>query len=348
LKAIHSVTQVQVTRHGGPRVLRTVAATQPELQPGEVLVHTQFAGINFADIMSRLGLYPGAPKPPFAPGYEIAGTVAAVGASVQDLAPGDRVFGITPFGGYSSLVAVNRRQVRPVPGGVSMQAAAALPVTYLTAYMMMFDLGCLQSGQTVLIHNAGGGVGTAAIQLADIVGARIFATASVAKHERIATLGAELCIDYNTENFVTVVKEATGGQGVDLILDAQGPASFRRSYRILAPLGTLVMYGMQHNIGRTRLMSSPWKLLQEVLTVRFAPVSMMQSNRGIYGFHLGRLWHHLAPVEQALDQLLKWQVDGKIDPIIDRVFPYREAAEAHIYIQNRSNFGKVLLDFRDS
>lgn len=342
-----SVTQVQVSRHGGPRVLHTIKTDPPAPQPDEVLVRVHYAGINFADIMARLGLYPGAPKPPFAPGYEIAGEVIAAGNAVKDLAPGDRVFALTRFGGYASQVAVNRQQVRPVPDGISLPAAAALPVTYLTAYLMMFDLGKLRSGQTILIHNAGGGVGTAAIQLANIVGARIFGTASATKHERIGSMGVERCIDYNNEDFVPLVKEATGGLGANLILDSQGPASFRHSYRALAPLGTLVMYGMQHTIGRTRLLSSPWKLLQEVLTVRFAPVSMMQSNRGIYGFHLGRLWHHLAPVQKALDQLLKWQVEGKIDPVIDRIFPFQEADKAHVHIQKRRNFGKVLLDFRE-
>lgn len=347
MKNSSSVTKVQASRHGGPHVLRMTEADRPKPEPGEVLVRTHYAGINFADIMARLGLYPGAPKPPFTPGYEIAGEVIDIGAGVKDLVPGDRVFAITRFGGYTSAVAVNRQYVRPVPEGVSLQAAAALPVAYLTAYLMMFDLGHLRTGQTILIHNAGGGVGTAAIQLANIIGARIIGTASAAKHERIRALGVELCIDYNADDFNPAVKEATEGRGADLILDAQGPANFRRSYQTLAPLGTLVMYGMQHNIGRTRLLSSPLKLLQEVMLVRFAPVSMMQSNRGVYGFHLGRLWHHLAPVEQALSQLLEWQVEGRIDPIIDHVFPYQAAAEAHTWLQNRKNFGKVLLDFRD-
>jgi NADPH:quinone reductase-like Zn-dependent oxidoreductase len=338
-----SVKQVRVSHHGGPHVLRVVETDLGKPESGEILVRTHYAGINFADIMARLGLYPGAPKPPFAPGYEIAGEVIDIGAGVKD-----KVFAITRFGGYTSAVTVNRQYLRPVPEGVSLKAAAAFPVTYLSAYLMMFDIGHLRTGQTILIHNAGGGVGTAAIQLANILGTRIIGTASVAKHKRIRALGVELCIDYNSDDFVPVVKEATGGRGADLILDAQGPANFRRSYQTLAPLGTLVMYGMQHNIGRTRLLSSPLKLLREVMLVRFAPVSMMQSNRGVYGFHLGRLWHHLAPVEQALSQLLEWQVEGRIDPIIDRVFPYQEAAEAHTYLQNRRNFGKVLLDFRDA
>lgn len=339
--------QVQIPRHGGPRVLRVVEVPRPEPQAGEVLIRICFAGINFADIMTRLGLYPGAPRLPAVPGYEVAGEVVDVGPQVNDMAPGDRAFGMTNFGGYSSHVAVPREQVRPIPAGVSLEAAAALPVTYLTAYLMMFDLGHLQPGQTVLIHSAGGGVGTAAVQLATVIGARIFGTASPAKHERLRRMGVELCIDYRSEDFLARVKEATAGRGVDLILDAQGPAHFKQSFKTLAPLGTLVMYGIQHNIGHTRLLSAPLKLLREVLLVRFAPIRLMNTNRGVCGFHLGRLWHHPEPVNAALEQLITWLSEGQIDPVVDRVFPYHQAAQAHTYIQDRRNFGKVLLDFRE-
>jgi NADPH:quinone reductase-like Zn-dependent oxidoreductase len=280
------------------------------------------------------------------PGYEVAGEVVAVGSGLNEVKPGERVIALTRFGGYSSLVAVPARQVRTVPDSIALETAAGLPVTYLTAYLMMFDLGNLQEGETVLIHSAGGGVGTAAVQLARIAGARIFGTASPGKHARLRELGVDLCVDYNKEDFVQRIRDTTDGRGVDLILDAQGPIYFKRSYQALAPLGTLVMYGVQHNIGRTRLLSSPMKLLREILAIRFAPVPMMSDNRGIYGFHLGRLWHNLEPVQAALEQLLVWLKDGKISPVIDRIFPYHEAAQAHTYIQDRKNFGKVLLDFR--
>ncbi|UCD38779.1 MAG: alcohol dehydrogenase catalytic domain-containing protein, partial [Fidelibacterota bacterium] len=166
-------------------------------------MRTHFAGINFADIMTRLGLYPGAPKLPAVPGYEIAGEVVAVGSDVNDVKPGEPVLAVTRFEGYSSMVAVPARQLRTVPAGIALEAVAGLPVTYLTAYLMMFALGNLHAGQTVLIHSAGGGVGTAAIQLAQIAGARIFGTASRGKHARLKEMGVELCIDYNQEDFVT-------------------------------------------------------------------------------------------------------------------------------------------------
>ncbi|MFB0516457.1 MAG: zinc-binding dehydrogenase [Candidatus Neomarinimicrobiota bacterium] len=339
--------QVQIPRHGRPEVLRVVEVPRPEPKAGEVLICNHFAGINFADVMARLGLYPGAPKPPAVPGYEVAGEIVDVGPGVTDVMPGDKVFALTRFGGYSGHVAVPRIQVRLVPEGISLETAAALPVTYLTAYLMLFNLGNLKPGQTILIHNAGGGVGTAAVQLAGITGARIFGTASRAKHERLRQLGVGLCIDYRKEDFVARVMDMTAGRGVDLVLDAQGPAHFRRSLKALAPLGTLVMYGVQHNIGRTRLLSSPFKLLSEVLTVKFAPITMMNANQGIYGFHLGRLWHNLEPLEAALEQLVAWLKEGQINPLVDQIFAYHQAAQAHAYIQDRRNFGKVLLDFRE-
>ena len=298
--------------------------------------------------MTRLGLYAGAPSLPFVPGFEVAGEVMQTGPGVNDYRPTDRVLAITRFGGYSSHVVVPVEQVRKIPQGITLEAAAALPVAYLTAYLMMFDLGNLRPGQTVLIHNAGGGVGTAAVQLAKLAEARIFGTSSRAKQERLRRMGVDLCIDYRKEDFVRLVRDATAGRGVNLILDAQGPAHFRRSLKALAPLGTLVMYGVQQNIGTTRLLSAPLKLMWELLAVRFTPLRLMNTNRGIYGFHLGRLWHHPEPAARALERLVTWQGEGKISPVIDRIFPYHQAANAHAYIQDRRNFGKVLLDFRET
>ncbi len=340
--------QIEAVRHGGPGVLRVAEGLRPQPGEGQVLVTTQFAGINFADIMARMGLYPGAPRPPLVPGLEVAGTVGSVGEGVQGLSPGDRVCALTRFGGYSSHVVVDQEQVRPVPAGVDLEAAAALPVTYLTAYLMMFTQGNLRSGQTVLIHSAGGGVGTAAVQLAAQAGARILGTASPAKHERLREMGVELCIDYRSEDFVAAVKAATAGLGADLVLDAQGPAHALRSLKALAPLGTLVLYGVQHHMGRTRLRPGLLRMLWELRTVRLAPLRLMNASKGVYGFHLGRLDRRPGPVQEAFDELLVLLAAGKIAPVVDRIFPYAEAGAAHAYIQDRRNFGKVLLDFRDA
>ncbi len=338
--------QVQAARRGGPGVLKVVHAHYRQPAEGQVLIGTQFAGINFADIMARMGLYPGGPRLPLVPGLEVSGTIESTGTGVEGFSPGDRVCALTRFGGYSSRVVVDQAQVRPVPPGVGQEAAAALPVTYLTAYLMMFTQGNLQPGQTVLIHSAGGGVGTAAVQLAAHIGARIIGTASAGKHERLREMGVDLCIDYRSGDFVAEVQKATSGLGADLILDAQGPAHALRSLKALAPLGTLVLYGVQQKIGRTRLGPGLLRLLWELRTVRLAPLRLMNASKGIYGFHLGRLDSRPGPVRKAFDELLVWLAEGRINPVVDKIFPYDQARQAHDYIQDRRNFGKVLLDFR--
>ena len=342
----HETVQVQAARRGGPGVLKVVNAHIGQPGEGQVLIRTHFAGINFADLMARMGLYPGGPETPMVLGLEVSGAIESTGSGVDDFSPGDRVCALTRFGGYSSLVLVDQKQVRPVPPGVDLEAAAALPLTFLTAYLMMFTQGNLQPGQTVLIHSAGGGVGTAAIQMAVNVGARIFGTASAAKHERLREMGVELCIDYRAVDFVAEVQRATSGLGADLILDAQGPAHAMRSLKALAPLGTLILYGVQQNMGRTRLRPGLLRMLWELHTVRLAPLRLMNSNKGVYGFHLGQLDSRPGPVHKAFTELLEWLAAGRINPVVDRIFPYDQARQAHDYIQDRRNFGKVLLDFR--
>lgn len=338
--------QLAITRHGGPEVFQQIEIAIPDLSQGAIMIRTHFAGINFADIMARVGLYPDAPKPPVVVGYEVSGVVEGVGPGVTGFKPGDKVLALTRFGGYSSRVVVPQEQVRLVPEGVSLEAAAALPVVYITAYLMLYKLGNLVMGDTVLIHGAGGGVGTAAMQLARLKGARVFATASRGKHERVRSMGAELVVDPAQDDFVAMVLDATEGRGVDLVLDSQGPANFTRSFKALAPLGKLVMFGIQSTVARRRKISDLFKLLWSNLGINFSPIELMNTNRGVHGFNLGHLWNHPEPVQVAFNELVTWLGEGKISPEVDRVLAYRRVPEAHAYIQARQNFGKVLLDFR--
>ena len=339
--------QVMISRYGGPEVLQVIETDVMEPGPGQVLIRTYFAGVNFSDVVARVGMYQAAPSPPVVAGYEVAGVIEEIGPDVTDFQPGDKVYALTNFGGYSSHVAVPIGQVRPLPKNLLLDDAAGLPVTYLTAYLGLMDLGHLRAGQTVLIHNAGGGVGTAAVQVAKTVGCRVLGTASKGKHERLRDLGVDLCIDYRHEDFVAKVLEATNRHGVDLILDSLGPSNYKRDYQLLAPLGRLIMIGIQQRIGRTSSYLSYLRLAYEVLTVRFSPVNMMQTSRTVAGLYLGNLWNRPQPVKEALDQLTVWIEEGKIKPIIDKTFPYHQAPQAHAYIQGRHNFGKVLLDFRN-
>jgi synaptic vesicle membrane protein VAT-1 len=334
--------QVWISRAGGPEVLEVRAAPDPEPGAGEVVIEVAAAGLNFADILARMGLYPDAPKLPAVVGYEVAGTVAAVGQGVADLAVGAKVLALTRFGGHASVVAVPREQVVELPEGLPVRDAAAIPVTYLTAWLMLVRLGNLQRGERVLIHAAAGGVGQAAVQIARWRGAEIFGTASASKHERLREAGVEHCIDYRSQDFEEVVRELTRGKGVQLVIDAVGGRSFRKSYRLLAPMGRLFMFGVS-SLAPGERRSIPAALKGLAAMPRFRPIPMMNDNRGVFGVNLGHLWDEGEALIAMMADILALVRDGVLEPVIDRTFAFEEAAAAHRYLQDRKNIGKVLL-----
>jgi len=232
------------TKNGGPEVLQVQELPDPRVGPGEVRIAVKAAGVNFADTMARVGLYPDAPKPPCVMGYEVAGEVESVGDGVEEFSVGDRVFAGTRFGGQAELVTVPANQALPLSERLSFEQGAAFPVNYGTAYAAMVVVGSLREGTRVLIHAAAGGVGIAATQIARNVGAEIYGTASPGKHEAIRAQGVAHPIDYRNQDFEAEVMRLTGGEGVDLVIDALGPTSFRKDYRLLRPGGRLVMYGI--------------------------------------------------------------------------------------------------------
>ncbi|MET0824127.1 MAG: zinc-binding dehydrogenase, partial [Solirubrobacterales bacterium] len=234
---------VVITRHGEPEVLRVEQRPDPPVGPGEVRVAVKAAGINFADPMARSGVYPDAPSPPCVIGYEVAGEVESVGEGVDSHSVGDRVIAGTRFGGYAELVSVPVGQVVPLPKELSFEQGAAFVVNYTTAYAALMIMGGLKADERLLIHAAAGGVGIAATQVAKGIGAEIFGTASASKHEAIKEQGVEHAIDYRNQDFAAEVTRITGGTGLDLIIDAVGPSSFRKDYGILRAGGRLVMYG---------------------------------------------------------------------------------------------------------
>ena len=233
----------------------------------------------------------------------------------------------------------------PLPEEFTLEEGAAFPVVYITAYMMMFDLGNFRKGQTILIHGAGGGVGTAAIQLAKATGGNIIGAASRWKHEKLKTMGVNHCIDYNTEDIYQKVMEYTNNLGVDMIIDPIGSKNWKISYKCLATMGKLVLFGDQNFVkGQSfNLMIS----LKEFLSMpRFKPLDLMSRNRSVMGYHLGRLFNAEDKIQLAATALYDLAEMKKIKPVVDKVFPFTEADKAHTYIQSRKNFGKVLLDFR--
>jgi len=333
---------IVVTRYGTPDMMEL--QERPDITPaaGEVVVRVHAAGINFADILMRLGYYMGVPKAPFTPGLEAAGVVEAVGEGVARPRAGDRVAVLRSGGCYAEQVAVPAAQAIPIPAAMSFEDAAALPVNYLTVYQALHHMTTLRPGERLLIHAAAGGVGLAAIQLAKLAGAEMFGTATASKHDFLRQQGVHHCIDYRTQDFEEEVRRLTNGEGVDVILDAVGGASYRKSYRLLRQGGRLICFGMSSAVvgkGRSlRALKEWWN------SPSFNPLDMISKNRLVMGLHLGSMSKaHPELVFAWTQELFRLYSGGKIKPHIGARFALGEAAAAHHYIHERRNVGKVLL-----
>ena len=334
---------VWITRAGGPEVLAVRETPDPEPGPGEVRIRVRASGLNFAEVMARQGLYPDAPKPPCVVGYEAAGVVDAVGEGVTALAEGQRVVALTRFGGHADTVCVPAAQTVEIPDHASFEEAAAVPVTYLTAYHMLFRVANLRAHQRVLVHMAAGGVGLAVLQLCRTVDdVETFGTASAGKHETLRAEGCTHPIDYRTTDYVREVRRLTDGAGVDLVLDALGGRDWRKGLSLLRPAGHLVAYGFANmSTGDTR--SLPNVARQMVGVPLLTPLGLMDHNRSVSGVNMGHLWGETALLREELDALVQLWRDRRITPRVDSVYPFDEAAEAHRRIGGRGNVGKVVL-----
>jgi NADPH:quinone reductase-like Zn-dependent oxidoreductase len=334
--------QVVIPRYGAADVLEVREAPVPAPPDAHVRIRVRAAGVNFADILARLGLYPDAPPPPMVAGYEVAGIVDAVGSGVTALHEGDRALAFTRFGGYSDYVVVPASLAFRFPDELSDAEAAAVPVSYLTAAIALHRLAGLTAGETVLVQNAGGGLGIAATQLARLRRAIVYGTASAGKHGAIASFGIEHAIDYRHANVLDEVLKLTRGRGVDVVLDPVGGASFAESYRMLAPMGRLIMVGMSSVAGGER--RSPWRAFRAWRALpRFDPLSLINRNRGVFGLNVGHLWDERRQLHAVMDGLMDDLKAGRIQPVVARAFPLERAADAHRFIQARSNIGKVVL-----
>jgi NADPH:quinone reductase-like Zn-dependent oxidoreductase len=333
--------QAVIPRHGAADVFEMRDAPDPVPREGEVRIRVRAAGINFADILARIGLYPDAPKPPVVVGYEVAGVVDAVGPGVTHPHEGDRVVALTRFGGYADLVVVPASQAFRFPERLSDAEAAAVPVTYLTAAIALYKMAALVAGETVLVHNAGGGVGIAATQLARLRRATVIGTASAGKHDALRTFGVEHAVDYRHGSVEAEVKRITKGRGVDVILDPLGGGSFGASYRMLAPLGRLVMLGISSMSGEKRNALRVFRMWWAMKP--FGALSLINHNRGVFGLNVGHLWDERRQLQPVMDLLMSELGAGRLQPIVARTFPLDRVADAHRFIQSRANIGKVVL-----
>ncbi len=341
------VKAVVLTGTGGYDVLQVQERPDPPVGPGDVRIGVKAAGINFADTMARVGLYPDAPKPPCVLGYEVAGEVESVGEGVSEFQVGDRVVGGTRFGGQAELVTVPEAQVFALPAGLSFEQGAAIPVNYGTAYAALILMGSLRKGDRVLIHAAAGGVGISATQIARNVGAEIFGTASPSKHEAIRAQGVDHPIDYRSQDFETETMRITGGEGVDLVIDALGPTSFRKDYRLLRSGGRMVMYGLSEGTreGR-RNVAAMLKSLASMPTATmpwWKSLLVMNENKGVFGLNMLKWWDAEGSLDRVLDPLTEDLEAGSLDPVVAEAFPFERAGDAHKFIAERRNVGKVVL-----
>jgi NADPH:quinone reductase-like Zn-dependent oxidoreductase len=332
-----------ITEHGPPEVLQVEERPDPAPGAGEVRIRVRAAGVNFADLLGRVGLYPDAPKPPCVVGYEVAGDVDALGEGVEGLEVGQRVMGGCRFGGYAELVVTAAESLVPLPPVWSYAEGAAMPVAYSTAYAGLIRYGSVHAGERVLIQAAAGGVGIAATQIAKLVEAEVYGTASPSKHDAIRSFGVDHPVDYRTHDVVDEVRRISGEQHpIDLAFDAIGGRSFRQSFALLRAGGRLVCFGASEvQAGERR---SPLRALRVIAQMpRFNPLKLMSQSKSVLGLNMLTLWDEHESLDELVQPLRAWIDDGSLRPVVAQEFRLDDGADAHRYMHERKNVGKVVL-----
>ncbi|ASC72574.1 Oxidoreductase [Halomicronema hongdechloris C2206] len=339
LRVVMTYQHVIMTHHGDASVLEIAAAELPAPMPHEVRVRVLAAGVAYTDILIREGLYPGMPKPPFTLGYDVVGIVDAVGAQVSTVPVGQLVAALTVTGGYSEYLCLSASDVVPVPDTVEAAAAVALVLHYVTAYQMLHRVAQVKPGQSILIHGAAGGVGTALLQLARLTELEVYGTAAAAKHDHIRQWGA-IPIDYRHEDFVQRIADLTAA-GVDAVFDLVGGPHLFRSYRVLKPHGTLINFGFmaaaQANRGRQL------RLLQNFLCLGLLQLRWLQSKRVAFYSITAMKQRHPDWFRQDLTTLLELLAKGQIHPVIAQRLSLAEAAQAQTLLERSAVSGALVL-----
>lgn len=341
--------RIRIDRPGGHDRLCLETVSDPEPVPGEVLVDVARVGVNFADCIARMGLYKSAREFegwPLTPGFEVAGHVVKTGDGVDGLEAGSRVMALTLFHGYATRVCVPASQVRVVPDDWSLSEAASFPTVFLTAWYALHELGAMASGKRVLVHSAAGGVGQALVQLARHAGGEVVGVVGAShKREVVAGYGVPV-IDKSTQDLWSEAGRLSP-EGYDIIPDANGYTTLRRSYEHLAPSGRLIVYGFHGMFrpdrkGRGRV-NWPAMIAAWLKTPRFSPLDMTASNRSVMGFNLSFMAEHQTLLSQGFDQLTEWAVSGAIRPLPVTEYPFEEVAGAHRDLESGQTTGKLVL-----
>ncbi|XP_066554678.1 synaptic vesicle membrane protein VAT-1 homolog [Amia ocellicauda] len=327
---------------GYDKVKLQVKKGMPSPKAGEVVVRVKACGLNFADLLARQGLYDRLPSPPFSPGMECSGVVEIVGEEVTDRKVGDKVMVLNRSGMWQEVVAVPASHTFIMPEGMTFEEAAAIPVNYVTAYMMLFDFGNLRPNQSVLIHMAAGGVGIAATQLCKTVkDVTIFGTSSASKHETISEVGVTHPIDYRTRDYVDEIRKISP-KGLDVILDPLGGSDTHKGFNLLRPMGKLITYGAANVLTGQRknllAMAKTWYNQFSINTM-----SLMHANKAVCGYHLGYLDNEFEMVTEVVAKLLDLYKQGKIKPRVDSTYHFEQVGDAMRRMQERHNIGKIIL-----
>ncbi len=329
---------------------RLELATAPALEPGpgEVVIDVAAAGVNYADVIVRMGLYASAKELvgwPITPGFEVAGTVRAIGEGVDDLAVGARVYGVTLFNGYAGQVCVPRDKVFALPPGLSFEQAAGVPAVFLTAYYGLIDLAHPRAGQKVLIHSAAGGVGSSMVQLAKAVGCEVTGVVGGSHKVEVARgFGADHVIDKSTQD-LWAEAERIAPQGFDVVADANGVATLQQSYEHLRTPGKLIVYGFSTMMPKGGRGKPNWlKLAVDYLrTPKFKPLDMTNKSRSVLAFNLSYMFEEQALLDEAMSRVGAWLADGTIRPAPVTSYPLEQVADAHRAIESGQTVGKLVL-----
>ncbi|HKG61554.1 MAG TPA: medium chain dehydrogenase/reductase family protein [Pyrinomonadaceae bacterium] len=334
--------QIVTTANGDIDVLKVQEKPDPTPRDDEVVIRVRAAGLNFADILARQGLYPDGPPKPCVMGYEVSGVIDSMGKDVNRSFAGKSVVAMTRFGGQSEMIAVKATQMFEKPEQLTFEQAAAIPVNYLTAYALLVVMGSLHDGESILIHNAGGGVGLAALDIAKKIGAVTYGTASQGKHKFLTERGLDHPIDYRNQDWQPQLMQLTNGRGVDLIIDPIGGAHWKKSYASLRHTGRLGMFGV--STASANGISGKLKMLKAVIQMpRFHPLGLLNKNRGVFGLNLGHMWHEPEKVALWMRDILRGVDEEWINPHVDQTFSFDEVSKAHRRLEERKNIGKVVL-----
>lgn len=339
---VFSYRALFLTGYGGyDKVKLQVKKGKPSLKNAEVLVRVKACGLNFAELLGRQGMYELLPSPPVTPGMECSGVIEALGEEVTDRKVGDRVLVLSRHGLWQEVVVVPASQTFIMPESMSFEEAAALPINYLTAYMMLFEMANVRAGQSILIHMAAGGVGIAATQLCQLLeDVTVFGTASASKHETIGQGGVTHPIDYRTRDYAEEIRKISP-KGLDIVLDPLGGSDTQKAFSLLKPMGTLIVFGAANCVtGQKKNLLAVAKTWYNQFTIN--TLRLMHANKAVCGFHLGYLSDEEL-ITQTMTRLLELYTQGKIKPRIDSTYHFEQVGDAMRRMHERNNIGKVIL-----